>query len=120
MPVTPEQFLDALREAVPRWGGAKWLAARVDGEYIVVLYEQLGPLQGARMNFNDFATAVLGPGDHPLESVLGEAVLEIVEPHELGPTLPVTWAEGLTDRPQDVYWQGDALDYYAGRRPSPR
>jgi hypothetical protein len=70
------------------------------------------------MNFDDFASVVAGPGVYHLNDVLGEAVLEIVEPHEPGPTLPIPRAEGLTDHPEDIYWTGNALDYFRGDRPS--
>ncbi len=43
-------------------------------EYVVVLYEQRGQLEGARMKFDDVASVVLGPGDHALASVLVEIV----------------------------------------------
>jgi hypothetical protein len=119
VPVSPEEFLNALREAVPRWGGAEWIADRVDGDDIVVLYRQRlrardepeGLVEGARMNFADFSAVILGPGDHPLHSVLGEAALEIVEPHGLGRVLPVDWANGLTEHPEEVRWYGDALSF---------
>jgi hypothetical protein len=119
VPVSPEEFLDALREAVPRWGDAEWIAGRVDGDDVVVLYRQrlrnrdepAGLVEGARMNFADFSAGILGPGDHPLDSVLGEAVLEIVEPHGVGQAMPVAWANGLTEHPEDVRWFGDALTF---------
>lgn len=118
MSPSPQEFLDALRSAVSRWGGAEWLAGRVDGDAIVVLFRQdvrrssaivSGPVQGTRLQFEEFANAILGPGPHDLEDVLGEATLEIVEPHEPGEQLQVSWADGLCADPGAVLWRPDAM-----------
>lgn len=119
MSPSPQEFLDALQAAVARSGEAEWLAGRVDGEAIVVLFRQperqgstvvAGPIEGARLQFERFAHEILGPGSHGLEDVLVEAKLEIIEPHELGQRLQVPWADGLCGDPAAVLWRPDAVE----------
>ena len=123
-PVTAEGFRDALRAGVLRWGGAEWVADRVDGDAVIVLFRQPlrqgpelvpGPLEGTRLVFDEFAAVVLGPGRHAIADVLGEAVLEIVEPAGFGVRLDVPWADGLCDDPGSVLWGPDAAEAAADR-----
>lgn len=116
---SPREFLDALHASVRRSGRAKWLAGRVDGDSIVVLFRQdsirgcdvvSGSVQGTRLQFESFAQEILGPGSHRLEDVLSEATLEIIEPHEPGQRLQVPWADGLCADPVAVLWRPDAVD----------
>ena len=94
------------------------VAARVDGDAVVVVFRQdlirgsevlAGPIQGTRLRFTEFAEAILGPGSHGLDDVLQEAVLEIVEPHQPGVRLSVQWADGLCAEPEAVLWRPDAV-----------
>ena len=84
------------------------------GDAVTVLYRQgridredpEDLVEGVGLVFEDFARTILGPGDHRLEDVLVEAILEIVEPHGLGRHLDVPWAHGLTAHPDEVFWSG--------------
>ena len=119
MAESAQDFLEQLRDSVQSWGDVEWLADRVDGDAIVVLHrwwrtdrdDRDYPVEGVRLVFDDFARCILGPGEHRIRDILGEATLEIVEPHELGQHLAVPWADGMTARPTEVLWHGDAVAY---------
>ena len=120
-----QEFLDRVRASFRRQDGhdeawVEWVAGRVEGDAVVVLYRwvehvrgrfESHPVDGRRWVLDAYGWEVFSDPAASLEDLVSEAVLEIQEPDGPGRRLDVPWADGLVPDPEDVQWHGSAIDH---------
>jgi hypothetical protein len=114
-----QEFLDRIRASFRQveddeaW--VEWVAGRVDGDAVVVLYRwatptRTHPVDGRRWVLDDYGREVFSDPAASLDDLASEAILEIQEPEGPGQRLAVPWADGLVPDPAAVQWHGSAVE----------
>jgi chloramphenicol 3-O phosphotransferase len=118
-----QEFLDRIRasfrlvEDDEAW--VEWVAGRIDGDAVVVLYRWIShvrgrfethPVDARRWVLDDYGREVFSDSAASLDDLASEAILEIQEPDGPGRHFDVPWADGLVPDPAAVRWHGSAVE----------